>query len=118
MKLKDLARELQQSCDNGYGEYDVCIETWVTSVATGFEYKLLADVNVIGYSKTKNTVELFSNHFLELSDERHRAYENMVNAQKEYDKIQAELIPLAKEQRDTEEHLQDLLSKKKPWWKL
>lgn len=118
MKLKDLVRELQQSCDNGYGDYDVHIETLITSITTGLEYKLMADVNMICFSKSKNSVELFSHHFLELDDERHRAYEGMVNSQKELDRVQDKLAKLSKEQDKAELHLQDLLSKKKPWWKL
>lgn len=118
MKLKDLARELQQYCEEGYADCDVEFDTRITAISTGFEYRMKSSNITYWLSKQESKVGFCLNHFLELDDERHRTYEGMVNAQKEYDRVQSELVALAKEQRDTEARLRDALSKQRYWWKI
>lgn len=117
MKLKDLVAELQRSCDDGYGDYDVGMETIVRSLSTGFEYKLKADLNLIAYAKSDNRVEFFAQHFLELDDEKNRIYEKLVHTQSEYDRVYSEIVELQKQAGQTKEYRKKLKSKQKPWWK-
>lgn len=118
MKLKDLAGELQQYCEEGYADCDVEFDTHITAISTGFKYRMKSSMMAYWLSKQDNKVGFCLNHCLELDDERHRAYEGMVNSQKELDRVQDKLAKLSKEQEKVELHLQDLRSKKKPWWKL
>lgn len=118
MKLKDLARELQQYCEEGYADCDVEFDTRISAISTGFEYRMKSSMMCYSLSKQDNKVGFCLNHCLELDDERHRAYENVVNFQKKCDKIESELLELAEQVKNTESNINDLLRKKKLWWKL
>ena len=117
MKLKDLVAELQRSCDDGYGDYEVMYDSIVTSIATGFKYQLKAKIGSIYYCKSSSTVGLCSVHFLELDDEKNRIYEKMVHAQSECDRCEEEITGLQTQIDQTKEHIKSLKSKQKPWWR-
>lgn len=118
MKLKELVAELQRSCEDGYGDYEVVYDTTVTSIATGFQYKLKSKIGPIYYCKNESKVGMCSTHFLELDDEQNRIYENMVHTEREVQRCMAEIDELQKEAEIVENNIKDMKSKQKSWWKI